>query len=126
MSDATALKSPRDAEAATDADEDALEDIGALFEDEYARAIIRHASEDSLSARDLMDRCDASKATIYRRIDRLEEYDLLESRLEHDPDGHHRRLFAATLDEVTITVTDGGFELSLVRSSSGADAVQND
>lgn len=121
MSDADAVAARRRDGPAPDADESTLEDIGALFEDEYARAILRHTSAEPLAARELMDRCAASKATVYRRLNRLQEYDLLESRLEHDPDGHHHRVFAAALDEVTITVADGNFELSLVRSSDSKD-----
>lgn len=102
-------------------DEEDLESIAALLEDEYARSILRHTSTEPLSASDLMDRCDASKATTYRRIDRLRDYDLVESYKEYDPDGHHYEVYAATLDEVSIRLDDGDFELSLDRTRDPAD-----
>lgn len=115
------LRTPRRADPTREANEDDLEEVGALLEDEFARAILKHTSERPLSANELIDRCDASKTTTYRRIDRLREYDLLESYREYDPDGHHYEVFAATLEEVTVTFDDGEFELSLSRSTDRPD-----
>lgn len=101
--------------------EDELEPIASLLEDEYARAILRHTSEQALSANDLMDRCDASKATTYRRIERLREHDLIESYQEYDPDGHHYEVYAATLEELTVRLDDGEFSVALDRTYDPAD-----
>lgn len=101
--------------------EEELAAIASLLEDDYARAILRHTSEQPLSANDLMDRCDASKATTYRRIDRLREHDLLESYQEYDPDGHHYEVYAATLDELNVRLDDGEFVVELDRTSDPAD-----
>lgn len=102
-------------------DEEELAAIASLLEDEYARAILRQTSEQPLSATDLMDRCDASKATTYRRIDRLQEHELIESYQEYDPDGHHYQVYAATLDELNVSLDDGEFSVSLDRISDPAD-----
>lgn len=102
-------------------DEEDLEAIAALLEDEYARSILRHTSVEPLSANDLMDRCDASKATTYRRIDRLREYDLVESYQEYDPEGHHYEVYAATLEELTVSLDGGRFEVSVDRTEDPAD-----
>jgi DNA-binding transcriptional ArsR family regulator len=101
--------------------EEDLAAIASLLEDEYARAILRHTNERPLSANDLMDRCDASKATTYRRIDRLQEHDLLESYQEYDPDGHHYEVYAATLDELSVRLEDGEFVVELDRTRDPAD-----
>ena len=92
-----------------------LEGIAALLEDEYARSILRHTSDEPLSARDLMDRCNTSKATTYRRIDRLREHGLIETRQRHDPNGHHCETYVATFEAVTVEFIDGSFEVSLDR-----------
>ncbi|OTF01932.1 helix-turn-helix domain-containing protein [Halorubrum sp. SD683] len=102
-------------------DEEELAAIASLLEDEYARAILRHTSEQPLSASDLMDRCDASKATTYRRIDRLREHELIESYQEYDPAGHHYEVYAATLDELTVGLDDGEFAVSVDRTDDPAD-----
>jgi predicted transcriptional regulator len=106
-------------------DEEELASIASLLEDEYARSILRHTSEQPLSANDLMDRCDASKATTYRRINRLQEHDLIESYQEYHPDGHHYELYAAKLDELNISLDDGEFAVSLDRTSDPADRMTN-
>lgn len=93
-----------------------LEGVAALLEDEYARSILRHTSEEPLSARDLMDCCDSSKATIYRRINRLREHGLVETRQEHDPDGHHYETYVAIFTALTVEIVDGSFEVSLDRT----------
>lgn len=102
-------------------DEEGLAAIASLIEDEYARAILRHTSEQPLSANELMDRCDASKATTYRRIDRLREHDLLESYQEYDPEGHHYEVYAATLEELSVRLDDGEFVVELDRARDPAD-----
>ena len=101
--------------------EEDLAAIASLLEDEYARAILRHTSEQPLSANDLMDRCDASKATTYRRIDRLREHDLLESYQEYDPQGHHYEVYAASLDELNVRLDDGEFVVEIDRIRDPAD-----
>ncbi|MCY4731813.1 winged helix-turn-helix domain-containing protein [Natronomonas gomsonensis] len=108
---ATKRVSPRNAGLDVD-----LEGIAALLEDEHARSILRHTSDEPLSARELMDRCGTSKATTYRRIDRLREHDLIETRQRHDPDGHHCETYVATFEAVTVEFVDGSFEVSLDRS----------
>jgi len=91
------------------------EDLLALLEDEYAREILVQTWREPCSARTLCEACDASRATIYRRIERLQTHDLLESRTQLDPDGHHRDVYAACLRRVTIEVTDDGIEIDVDR-----------
>jgi DNA-binding transcriptional ArsR family regulator len=98
-----------------------LETIAGLLEDEYAREILRHTSAERLSASDLAERCGTSKATAYRRLDRLREHDLVESYQELDPDGHHYETFVASFEELTVTLEDGRFEVIVERSTDPAD-----
>jgi DNA-binding transcriptional ArsR family regulator len=57
-------------------------DLFALLDDEYARAILAATSEQATSAPALAEACDASHPTIYRRIDRLKDQNLLAERTE--------------------------------------------
>jgi len=100
---------------AEDGDED-LETVAGLLEDEYARQILRETSLERLSAAALAERCGASKATAYRRIERLREQDLLEAYQELDPDGHHY-----SLEELTVRLEDGSFEVTVERTTDPAD-----
>ncbi|WP_256300096.1 ArsR/SmtB family transcription factor [Haloarchaeobius salinus] len=101
--------------------EEVLVDVAGLLEDEYARAILVNTSSEPMSATELAERCDASPPTIYRRIDRLREHDLVESEQELDPDGHHYEVFVANLERVTIELGDDGFEVEIERQTDPAD-----
>lgn len=96
------------------------ETVGELLEDEYTRTILAETSTKPLSAAELADRCDASSPTVYRRVERLQEFDLLESEQKLDPDGHHYRLFAARLEQVTIELADGSYRVSVDRADEDA------
>nr|WP_303647829.1 helix-turn-helix domain-containing protein [Haloarchaeobius amylolyticus] len=84
-----------------------------VFERETARRILALTSVEPLSAQALVDRCDASEATVYRRIDVLEEYDLLESRPKVDEGGNHYEVYETNLDSVCFELRDGGFTIDV-------------
>ncbi len=99
-----------------------VREIAALLEDEYAHAILIHTSEQTMSAPELSDACDASVSTIYRRIERLQEHDLLAEQLQLDQDGHHYKTYTARLDRVEIELRDGAFEIEITyRPDDAAD-----
>lgn len=91
------------------------EELLALLEDDYARAILTATSDEPMSANELSERCDGSVTTIYRRIDRLLACGLLEERLHPQPDGNHFRVYAATLARFSIEFEDGERRLVLER-----------
>lgn len=98
-------------------------EILALLDDEYARAILGETSAQPMSATELSDRCDASRSTIYRRIDRLTDCDLLEERMRYDPDGHHRSVYASCLEEVRVTFDDAEPVLEIERTETADEDV---
>lgn len=103
-------------------DGEALEEIAALLEDDCARTILAATSTRPMTATELTDRCDASGPTVYRRIETLQEQDLLESRTKPDTEGgHHEQVYAATLAQVNVTLRDGTFEVQVDRRESLAD-----
>lgn len=91
------------------------ETIVSLLDDEYARTILAATSIEPMSVSELVDRCDASDPTIYRRIERLREQDLLVERQIPDPDGHHYKRYAARLDHVSVDLDDGEFDVQITR-----------
>jgi len=97
------------------------DELFALLDDEYARTILIATSVEPLSADALADRCDASEPTIYRRIDRLESFDLVTSDQQLDPDGHHYKTYAARLERVTIELADGDLSIDVDLSEDAAD-----
>ena len=60
-----------------------------------------------MSARELADICDRSLATIYRRVQAMEAYDLLSKEPTVDPDGTQYNEYESDLNEITISVEEG-------------------
>lgn len=84
-----------------------------LLGDELARTILALTSVEALSADALSDRCNASQPTVYRRLDELQEYDLLAERTEYDADGNHYKRYECQLQEVCVGVENGSFTTDL-------------
>ena len=74
-----------------------------------------------MSAPELTELCDASRATVYRRLDDLSERGLVAERTRPDADGHHRTVYRATLDRVVVDLTEEGFEVTVSTRESPAD-----
>ncbi|WP_227134658.1 ArsR/SmtB family transcription factor [Halorubellus salinus] len=88
-------------------------DLLTLLAADHTQTILRRIQSTPAPARDLADACDASRTTIYRRLNRLVDAGLVESRMRYDPDGHHRTVFEATLETLTVDITDDGYALTV-------------
>lgn len=83
------------------------EELLCLLSDEYARSILRTIGDDGLPARRIAERLDLSRATVYRRLNRLEDAGMVETAMAYHSEGHHRKHYRAALDEVLLSF-DGG------------------
>lgn len=90
-----------DTDAQDSVDSEALLSV---LSDDHARDILVTISEEALPAREIADRLDISKPTVYRRLNRLEDVGVLSTSLAYDPDGHHRQQYCATLGRVVLSV----------------------
>jgi len=88
-------------------------EVLSLLSDEYARELLSVLGKESLSARELVDRLDMSRATIYRRLDRLESAGVLESSMCLDPDGHHRKCFQVVVERMQLMIKADGVTLDV-------------
>ncbi|MFT4922813.1 MAG: putative transcriptional regulator [Haloarculaceae archaeon] len=89
---------------------DALLDV---LDADYTEAILEAIHDEAKPARALVEECGASRPTIYRRLNTLQEAGLVESRMTLESDGHHRTVFEATLDSISIDVTGDGLTVSV-------------
>jgi DNA-binding transcriptional ArsR family regulator len=94
------------------------DELLALLEDEYARSILATLTTEPMSAAELCRACEMSEPTAYRRLGRLQAADLVDEQRVLDPDGHHYKEYIATVDEVTVSFADGGYEVAVTRSSA--------
>lgn len=95
--------------------------ITELLADDVVRTILAATYKEPLSAEQLSDRCAVSPATVYRRLDELEDHGLVTARTEPDDEGHHYRVYRATLDRVVVDLTADGFEVRVTRRQRMAD-----
>lgn len=85
-----------------------------LLADDYARTILVATSREPMSASTISDRYEMSPPTVYRRVERLQEFDLLTERTEIDTSGgHHRSVYEANLEHVDVDLVDGDLSVSV-------------
>ncbi|WP_132059332.1 ArsR family transcriptional regulator [Halorussus amylolyticus] len=109
-----------------DGDETKGDDVAtvvSVLDDSLARSILVRTANRALSADELVEGSESSRTTVYRRIRRLVELDLLTESQELDPDGHHFNTYRARLDRVTIDLGTNGFDIDVDRQVVEDDAV---
>jgi DNA-binding transcriptional ArsR family regulator len=97
-------------------------DVDGVFDlvgNELARRILVLTSETALSAEELTERCDASRPTIYRRLDALETRDLVTEEVRYDADGNHCSVYECRLEELRFGISDGEFTVDVELRSPG-------
>lgn len=80
------------------------EETLSMLGDEHARRILTIINTDPLPAREIADRLDLSRATVYRRLNRLESAGVVQATMAYHPDGHHRRRFQADFDHLVLSI----------------------
>lgn len=88
-----------------------------LLDAEYTQEILEATGREARSARELAERCGASRPTVYRRLNSLQEVGLVDTEMEYDADGHHRALFEATLEAVSVDVTGDGLSVTVTTTT---------
>jgi predicted transcriptional regulator len=99
-------------------------DLGALagvFEDDTARTILAETSSQPMTVNELADHLEASKPTIYRRIEQLEEHDLLTASIRPATEGPQETVYRATFDRLVIDLEEGTYSYRLERTERMAD-----
>jgi DNA-binding transcriptional ArsR family regulator len=87
--------------------EDGAPEALRVLDDDHAREILRTLADGPACGRQLSRTCAASRPTVYRRLDRLEDAGLVAFDLRLDADGHHRRRYRLARDRLTVTVEEG-------------------
>ena len=91
-----------------------------LLGDAYTRDILSSLKEGPKTARELVTACDGSRPTIYRRLNALEETDLVTTQNQIDPDGHHRKEYATPVGWIIFKLQPDDYETGLLTDSDGA------
>jgi DNA-binding transcriptional ArsR family regulator len=80
-----------------------------LLDDPHVRTILNAVRDEPRPARELVELCEGSRPTVYRRLERLETAGLVESQTQVHPDGHHRKLFTTDVEAISLELCDGKF-----------------
>lgn len=81
--------------------------------DSESRALLVALRRESQSAKELGETADLSLPTVYRRLDRLGEFDLVTSTTEVRADGSHYRQYECAFDQTTVSLSPDGFHVTL-------------
>jgi len=92
-----------------------LQDVLDALDDPDCRAIVT-ALEEPMTASEISDASDIPLSTTYRKLDRLEEAQLLFEGTEIRPDGQHASIYEVDFEEVVIALTEErDFETDIAR-----------
>lgn len=94
-------------------DEDEIGDVLDTLGDEHARAILAATNREPHSAKELSDACDLSLATVYRRIEQLQDYGLLSNRTLIADDGNHYKVFECDFRSAVLALEEDEYEMQL-------------
>ena len=96
------------AEANIVAEERSIEQVLDTIGDEHAREILAAISIEPRSAKELAEECDLSLPTVYRRIELLEEHNLINDRTLVADDGNHYKIYESNFDSTVISLEEEG------------------
>lgn len=104
------------------ADDDAPDTEAVLeaLHDDDCRAILAELDEPR-TARELLDRCDIPRSTLYRKIDLLSEATLIREGTEISDDGSHASRYHVDFEEVIITREESSLNAEIERPAKRAD-----
>jgi len=89
------------------------EDVFEVLGNEHVRQILALADVRPLSADELAEHTDASLPTVYRRVDVLQEYDMIREETRIDDEGNHYKVYETALEQVCFEVANGGFTVNV-------------
>lgn len=102
-------------------DDRSIEDILDTIGDQHARKLLAAISREPKSAKELAAECDLSLPTVYRRIEMLEEYDLVRNRTLVADDGNHFKVYESNFESTVISLEDDEYHVRIYREENLPD-----
>ncbi|MDG5777438.1 helix-turn-helix domain-containing protein [Haloarculaceae archaeon H-GB2-1] len=98
-----------------------IEEILDTIGDQHARRVLAAISREPKSAKELEEECNLSLPTVYRRIEMLDEHDLVTDRTLVADDGNHYKVFESNFDSTLISLEDEEYEVQIYRNENLPD-----
>jgi len=102
-------------------DDRAIEEILDTIGDKHAREVLAALSGEPRSAKELADACDLSLPTVYRRLELLQQYDLVTDQTLVADDGNHYKVFASNFESTVISLEDDEYKVRIYREENLPD-----
>ena len=102
-------------------DDRSIEEILNTIGDEHARRVLAAISREPKSAKELSEECDLSLPTVYRRIEILEEHDLVTDETLVADDGNHYKVYESNFDSTVISLEDDEYKVRIYREENLPD-----
>ncbi len=102
-------------------DERSIEEILDTIGDKHARTVLASISRESRSAKELAEECDLSLPTVYRRIEMLDEYNLVKDRTLVADDGNHYKVYESNFESTVISLEDDEYQVQIYREDNLPD-----
>ncbi|MFB6165785.1 MAG: ArsR/SmtB family transcription factor [Haloarculaceae archaeon] len=90
------------------AEDRSIEEVLDTIGDEHARDILAAISIEPQSAKELAEETGLSLPTVYRRIEILQEHDLVKDRTLVADDGNHYKIYESNFDSTVISLEEEG------------------
>jgi len=98
-----------------------IEEILDTIGDQHARAVLAAISVEPKSAKELAEECDLSLPTVYRRLEMLDEYDLVTDRTLVAEDGNHYKVYESNFESTVISLEDDEYRVRIYREENLPD-----
>jgi len=102
-------------------DDKSIEEILDTIGDQHARKVLAAISRESRSAKELAAECDLSLPTVYRRLEMLQEYDLIVDRTLIADDGNHYKEYESNFESTVISLQDDEYQVRIYREENLPD-----
>nr|WP_159763200.1 helix-turn-helix domain-containing protein [Halovenus carboxidivorans] len=89
--------------------------------DQHAREVLAAISREPKAAKALAEECDLSLPTVYRRIEMLDEYDLVTDETLVAEDGNHYKVYESNFESTVITLEDDEYKVRIYREENLPD-----
>ena len=100
------------------------EELLTLLGDSYTQRVLAALGDDALTGREIIERSDISKATVYRRLDELQDAGIVDSSLRLDPNGHHCEQYHVVADSLTVSLEADGFDAAVTQPDESGRSTQ--
>lgn len=102
-------------------DDRPIEEILDTIGDPGARTVLAAISKEERSALELAEDLEMSRATIYRRLETLQEHDLIRDRTLVADDGNHYKVYRCTFNSAVISVKGDEYDVRIFREENLPD-----